>query len=159
MPDLHVKIEDDNGKLEVTVDKFDTRATTADSVTIYNDANAGGISFRVYFPGVSALATNPFDVRAAYNVTVDVSAGEGYYAYIISATLSGGTASRRRSMMAIVSRTTRGSSSSEGCCRNSADGKVPPEEVLNPNAPARPTVGADRYQAAPGPLLRYPRTS
>ena len=35
MPDLHVKIEDDNGKLEVTVDKFDTRATTADSVTIY----------------------------------------------------------------------------------------------------------------------------
>ena len=91
MPDLHIKIEEDaNGKVEAKVDAFDTGANTNDPVTIYNDANAGGISIRVYFPGVSALADNPIDVAANDNEPTTVSAGAGTYKYIISATLSGG---------------------------------------------------------------------
>ena len=90
MAELHVKIEDDNGTVEAKIDLFDTEANTNDDVTIYNDANAGGIAIRVYFPGASVLANNPIDVPADSNYATTVSAGNGTYNYIISATLSGG---------------------------------------------------------------------
>ena len=51
MPDLRIKIEqDDSGKVEATVETFDVSANYNDAVTIYNDANAGGIAFKPIFP-------------------------------------------------------------------------------------------------------------
>ena len=94
MPDLRIKIEqDDSGKVEATVETFDVSANYNDAVTIYNDANAGGIAFKIYFPGESALETNPIPVPANTNYPTTVTANPGnttYYKYIISANLSGG---------------------------------------------------------------------
>jgi hypothetical protein len=91
---LHIKVEEDaDGKVEATVDTFDTAAETNDGVTIYNDANAGGISVTVDFPGTSALATNPIVVAADSSVSTTVSASAGTYPYTITASLpvSGGS--------------------------------------------------------------------
>ena len=90
--ELHIKIEqDDTTKLEATVTNFDTNAGTTDTVTIYNDGPS--IAVKVYFPGESALATNPINVTAGQTSgAIAVTANTGTYRYIISSSLPyGGT--------------------------------------------------------------------